>query len=175
LTIWIPLGVTSSLKASLKNRESPMAHRSSLWSPSSVVAGGAPRCALSLIALVCPATLGIVVVVYRSRADALPLLLLASSLADALLPRVSWPLPCTDALPSGRLGGCFAAFGSLVPLSGRCFVAESVWAHFLADAWPPWSLGLLWQMLCHHCCRMLLCLLWVDALPPRLCLCCGQP
>jgi hypothetical protein len=76
--------------------------------------------------LVCPATLGIVVVVYRSRADALPLLLLASSLADALLPRVSWPLSCTDALPSGRLGGCFAAFGSLVPLSGRCFAAEGV-------------------------------------------------
>jgi hypothetical protein len=29
------------------------------------------------------------------------------------------------------------------PLFGRCFAAESVLAHFLADALPPWSLGSL--------------------------------
>jgi hypothetical protein len=54
------------------------------------------------------------------------------------------------------------------PLSGRCFAAESVLAHFLADALPPWSLGLRWRMLCRRCCWMLV--LWVDGLPPRICL-----
>ena len=58
-----------------------------------------PVCALILLALVYLAALDIAVVVYRSLADALPLLLLVFSLADALLPRVSWPLPSTDALP----------------------------------------------------------------------------
>ena len=54
----------------------------------------------------------------------------------------------------------------LGPLSGRCFVAESVWTLFLADAWPPWSLGLRWRRLCRCCCWMLLYLIRVDALPP---------
>jgi hypothetical protein len=31
----------------------------------------------------------------------------------------------------------------LAPLSGRCFATESVRAHFLADALPPWLLGSL--------------------------------
>jgi hypothetical protein len=77
---------------------------------------------------------------YRSLADALPPLSLESSLADALLPRVSWPLPSTDTLLFGaslllprRMLGCWRnpwwilchrwLFGSL---SSRCFAAESV-------------------------------------------------
>jgi hypothetical protein len=84
----------------------------------------------------------------------------SSSLADA------WPSAefLADALPLLALG----------PFFGRCFVVESVWTLSLADTWPPWSLGLRWRMLCRCCCWMLLCLIRVDALPPRLCLSCRQ-
>ena len=102
----LPLGITSFLKASLKNRlwliAFPSCGRCRPWLPPSrsilVDLLVVPVCALILLALVYLAALDIVIVVYRSRADALPLLLLVSSLADALLPRVSWPLPSTDAL-----------------------------------------------------------------------------
>ena len=103
----LPLGVTSFLKASLKNPLWLIAFAScgrcrpwllpSRWILVDLLA--VPVCALILLTLVCLAALDIAVIVYHSRADALPLLLLVSSLADALLPRVSWPLPSTDALP----------------------------------------------------------------------------
>ena len=77
------------------HEESPTAHRWWLMVEFLTV----PICAYVFLAMAYPAALDIAIVVYHSRADALPLLLLVSSLADALLLRVSWPLPSTDALP----------------------------------------------------------------------------
>ena len=87
----VPLGVTSFLKASLKNRlwliAFPSYGRCRLWLLPSrwilVDLLAVPMCALILLALVCLAALDIVIAVYHSRADALPLSLLVSSLADA--------------------------------------------------------------------------------------------
>jgi hypothetical protein len=81
-----------------------------------------PVRALILLALVCPASLDLAVVVGLSSgcspslADALPLLSSISSPTDALLPRVSWSLP-------RRMLGRRWLFG---PLSGRCFATERI-------------------------------------------------
>jgi hypothetical protein len=62
----------------------------------------------------------------------------------------------------GRLwnpGECFAATGSLAPSLVDTLLPRVCWPNF-------------WRMVCRRCCWMLV--LWVDALPPRLCLCIGN-
>lgn len=64
--------------------------------------------------------------------------------------------------------GCLAVSGipvdtlpplALWSLSGRCFAADSVLTHFLADVLPSWSLGFRWRIFCRVLC--------VDTVPPR--------
>lgn len=128
----------------------------------SLVVAEAPSCAcLCLcVTLLCPVLLHLTLPT-SLLADALPLLLFldgcfAVVVASLLLSRYFaaesvLATSCCGGFAVGVVffadglwipGGCFAAFGSRPPSLVDAFAPESVLARFLADALPPWSLGL---------------------------------
>jgi hypothetical protein len=119
----LPLGVTSFLKASLKDLFASFRVVGSWWSSSLYPY---PPMFYSqwflLQQLTLPSSSGshsgcFAVIVLL--ADALPPLALASALADALLPSVSWSLPLRMLCYNGCFGGYLAAVVSV----GGCFTA----------------------------------------------------
>ena len=152
----IPLGITSFLKASLKNLLRPVA------CPMSVVPALGHRWS-SLLSLCVPSfySLGSVLQLltlpsssgyrYLYLTDALPSLSLVSSRADALLPRLSWPLLSTNT--------CRMRMSSLLPRrmlgrrrnSWRMLCRRWLLVPSLVDALLPRACGpSSWQMLCRH-------------------------